>query len=419
MPAKRRSVCFVTGTRAEFGLMRSTLDAIARNPKLDLQLVVTGMHLDRAHGRSVDMIRREGWRVDATVPWPSAATAAASARSTGLATAGLAGAFERLESEVVLVVGDRVEAFAAAAAAHVGGRAVAHVHGGDRALGQVDDSLRHAITKLAHVHFPATAGSARRIARLGEDARRIHAVGAPGIDGIRDAAAAWADVQLSGDSRARDPRFAAAGTAAGRPRVREQHADSAEVESERAKLRPRRYALLVLHPATANEAAEERAAGRVLAATLAAGFEAVVVVAPNNDPGARGILRRWEAIPPGDPRVAFHRDLPRPLYLGLLRDAAVLVGNSSSGIIEAASFGTPVLDIGPRQAGRERGGNVKNVPLDGRAIRDALAAVWRGGRPVRFRGRNVYGGDGAGERIARALAGLSVDDRLLRKLIAY
>src|SRR5690348_11913590 len=167
--SRRRRVCFVTGTRAEFGLMRTTLHAIQSHPSLELQLLATGMHLDRAHGRSIDAIRKEGWRVGATVSWPRSSTPAANAVSTGSAMAGIAQALERLQSDVVLVVGDRVEAFAAAAAGHVSGRVVAHVHGGDRALGQVDDSLRHAITKLAHVHFPATTRSANRLIKLGED----------------------------------------------------------------------------------------------------------------------------------------------------------------------------------------------------------------------------------------------------------
>lgn len=364
--------------------MRSTLLAIARRSELELQLVVTGMHLDRAHGRSIDAIRRGGWRVDATAPWPRAGTPGGTARSMGRATAGLADAFERLGSDVVLVVGDRVEAFAAAAAAHVGGRAVAHVHGGDRALGQIDDSLRHAITKLAHVHFPATSASARRIARLGEDRWRIHTVGAPGIDGIKREALSRAEVAAA---------FPA--------------------------LTAGRFALLVLHPTSSDESSEQRAAATVLRTTLAGGFPHVVVVAPNNDPGAAGILRCWNRAAASEPRVILRRDIARPLFLGLMRDAAVLVGNSSSGIIEAASFGTPVVDIGPRQAGRERSGNVVNVPMSRRAIGEALATVWRGGRPARFGGRNVYGGDGTGERTAQILARLSVDERLVRKLIVY
>ena len=188
MPLKRtppRRICFVTGTRAEFGLMSSTLRAIQAIDAVQLQLVVTGMHLHPKHGQSIRQIENEGWKIDAVVPWEAVAnTPALVAAETGRAMAGLAEVLDRLNSEIVLVVGDRAEAFAAASAGHIGGRIVAHVHGGDRALGQVDDSLRHAITKLAHLHFPATAQSAERIRKLGEDRWRVHRVGSPGIDGI-------------------------------------------------------------------------------------------------------------------------------------------------------------------------------------------------------------------------------------------
>src|SRR5688572_7414101 len=230
----RRNVCFVTGTRAEFGLMRRTLRAIRSHPKLRLQLIVTGMHLHVAHGRSVDVIRREGWEIDAVVPWkvPDDAPSAV-AKQTGAAMSRIASALDSLKSDIVLVVGDRVEAFAAAAAAHVSQRVVAHVHGGDRAAGQVDDSLRHAITKLAHVHFPATRASAARLLRLGENRWRVHRVGSPGVDGIVDDAA---------------PR---------------------EIVRERfPRLTPRRFALIVLHPVTASSDAEERRADELLSGVL-------------------------------------------------------------------------------------------------------------------------------------------------------
>ena len=367
--------------------MRSTLEAIRAHPTLNLQLVVTGMHLDRTHGRSLDVIRREGWHVDARVPWRRGTGAGDTAAHTGLAMAGLARTFDRLRPDIVLVAGDRVEAFAAAAAAHVGGRILAHVHGGDRALGQVDDALRHAVTKLAHMHFPATRQSARRIERLGEDAWRIHRVGSPGVDGLRATAAGWDEVAAAFPG-----------------------------------LRRRRFAVLVLHPTDADERAEERRAKTVLRTTAAAGFDQVVIVYPNNDPGAGGILRCWDALPAaagGGARFFPRRDIPRRLFLGLMREAAAMVGNSSSGIIEAASFGTPVIDVGPRQLGRERSGNVTSVPFTGPAIVRALAHVWNDGTPIRRRARNVYGGDGAGAAIARVLGRVRVDDRLRRKLIRY
>jgi len=374
--AKRR-VCFVTGTRAEFGLMRTTLEAIRDHPKLELQIACTGMHLDPTHGRTVDTVRAEGWTVDAEVPWaPSGGCRARTAAATGLATAELAGVFERLRTDVVLVVGDRVEPFAAATAGHIAGKIVAHVHGGDRALGQVDDALRHAITKLAHVHFPATQRSAERLRRMGEESNRIVVAGSPGVDGIRCAAA-------TGQGARRG-----------------------------------RFALLVYHPTDPDVPLEHRRAAMLARAVKAVGFERVVVVYPNNDPGAAGVIRCWDQLN-GDPRWDVRRDVRRPEFLALMRDAAVMVGNSSSGIIEAGSFGTPVVDVGPRQAGRERSGNVTNVPFDGAKIRSVLSGVWNDGRPRRSRAGNVYGGDGAGKRIADALARLTVNDRLSRKLVAY
>ena len=368
----RRRVCFVTGTRAEFGLMRGTLEAIRAHPKLELQLVVTGMHLDTSRGGTVRQIRADGWTIDRAIPWPAAASEAESARRTGEAMARIAEAISDLKSDIVLVVGDRVEAFAAAAAGHIAGCVVAHVHGGDRARGQVDDSLRHAITKLAHAHFPATDQSARRIAKLGEDKWRIHRVGSPGLDDL-------------------------------------DRADGAHNG---------RLALIVLHPIDADGPAEYARARAVVRAVSSIPFDRIAIIYPNTDPGAAGIVRCWRELRT-DSRCRVFPDLPRPTFLGLLRDAAVLVGNSSSGIIEAASFGTPVIDVGPRQLGRERSENVTNVPYSEAAIRRALKRIWNNGRPQRFRGRNVYGSGGAGLRIARVLAGLRIDGKTRRKLIAY
>ncbi|MDB5294837.1 MAG: putative nucleotide sugar epimerase, partial [Phycisphaerales bacterium] len=359
------------------------------HPALRLRVIATGMHLDRSRGYSVAEVRRAGLPVDATVPWRADSSPAGTAAAMGRATAGLVSAYEKVGADVVLVVGDRVEAFAAAAAAHVAGRCVAHVHGGDRALGQVDDALRHAITKLAHVHFPATAASATRLLKLGEDRWRIHRVGSPGIDGIA--------------------------------------ADAASPAAVAAHVGPapdRRFALIALHPTTADARTESARAESLLGAVIAKVGHAVVVH-PNNDPGSDGIAGCWDAaertdrVGAGPRKVVFHRNLPRPIWLGLLRDAAVLVGNSSSGIIEAASFGTPVVDVGPRQQGREHGPNVVNVRHDPAEVRRAVLRFWRAGRPVRFPRRNVYGGAGTGRRIAAVLAELALDERMLRKLITY
>jgi GDP/UDP-N,N'-diacetylbacillosamine 2-epimerase (hydrolysing) len=233
MPRKRK-ICFVTGTRAEFGLMRRVLNAIGKHPDLALQIVVTGMHLSKRHGRTMNDVARE-FKADAVVPWKSdSASPTDQAIATGNATAALARAFDRLRSDIVLIVGDRVEAFAAASAAHLSGRIVAHVHGGDRAAGQVDDTLRHAITKLSHLHFPATVQSARRIARLGEDPWRIHRVGSPGVESITSDAA--------------------------RNKARE------------------RFALLVLHPQDIDEQIEQQRAKMIFDTLQRVAFDRIVIV---------------------------------------------------------------------------------------------------------------------------------------------
>jgi GDP/UDP-N,N'-diacetylbacillosamine 2-epimerase (hydrolysing) len=382
--SKLRNVCFVTGTRAEFGLMQSVLRAVKASKSLKLQLIATGMHLDSAHGDSLASIRRDGWDIDHLIPWERASgrDQQTTARNTGLAVAAMADAFAQLNSQIVLVVGDRVEASAAATAAHLSGRIVAHVHGGDRAPGQVDDSLRHAISKLAHVHFPATRQSAQRLHKLGEDRWRIHQAGSPGLDGIvRDAASRRQVTEVFGP------------------------------------LKVHHYALLILHPIDADEATEMRRAQLVLRAASTIPYDRIIVVYPNNDPGSGGIIRCWDST--ADQRCILKRDLRRPLFLGLLRDAAVLIGNSSSGIIEAASFGTPVLDIGPRQKGREHGTNVIHVPYSAARICQELSGLWNRGKPKRFAPSNIYEGRGAAKTIVWVLSRLRLDDRLRRKLIVY
>jgi GDP/UDP-N,N'-diacetylbacillosamine 2-epimerase (hydrolysing) len=365
----------VTGTRAEFGLMRSVLESIDSDPRLQLQIIATGMHLDRRHGGTLQQIPK----VDAVVDWAKSSRAIA----VGTAISNLSKAFDKLKPDIVLIVGDRVEAFAAATAAHLADIAVAHVHGGDRALGQMDDSLRHAIGKLAHIHFPATRQSARRLEKMGEDRPRIHRVGSPGIDDIRQTAA-----------------------------------PPSNIAAEFPGLKARRYALVVLHPMDADESIERRRARMVSEALRSSGVERIVIVYPNNDPGAGGIIRHWQSLG-DDARFIIRRDVPRPMFLGLLRDAAFLVGNSSSGIIEAASFRTPVIDIGPRQLGRERCEDVRNVPYRQSSIASAVRRIWNAGRPSRGKCGNIYGSGNTGARIAQTLGRMKIDPRLLRKIISY
>ena len=181
----KRRIMVVTGTRAEYGIFRPVLEAIDRHEKLELQLVVTGMHLLRKFGYTVKDILADGWRIDGKVRLQSQQDDILDqSRGLGRAITGLTNEYARLDSEIVLVMGDRLETFAAASAAAASGLPLAHIHGGDIALGIQDDAYRHAISKLAHLHFAASKGAKERLVRMGEDSWRVYRTGSPALDNL-------------------------------------------------------------------------------------------------------------------------------------------------------------------------------------------------------------------------------------------
>lgn len=379
----RLRVCVVTGTRAEYGILKTVLRAIDAHSRLDLQLLVTGTHLLRKFGHTVDGIRADGWRVDAQVAMQRGNDDTdGEAEAVGRGIEGIARAIRRLRSDIVLVAGDRIEAFAGAAAAAVSRRFVAHIHGGDRALGDVDDSLRHAITKLAHVHFAATPEAAARLKRMGEEATRVFCVGAPGLDDIRAGprpTQAWLRRTLGWDA-----------------------------------VPP--YALVAQHPCGRAAALERRDMIETLAAVAAAGLAGVVIY-PNSDPGHSGIVEAIEQREHIPNRWFVARSLPREVFIRLLKGAQVLVGNSSSGIIESATAGVAAVNIGPRQKGRQKcGPGVVDSACDRAAV---LRAIRRAMKRDARTDNTPYGDGRSGQRIASVLARLPWDAGFRRKLIPY
>ncbi len=376
---RRRRVAVVTGTRAEYGLLTSVMRSIQTDPHLALQLVVTGMHLLRDFGHTVDHVVCDGWQIDARVPMQTGSDGALD-QAEGLArgVAGIARFLDGARTDIVVVLGDRIEALAGALAAVTTGRVLAHIHGGDIAPGDFDDSVRHAITKLAHVHLAATRLAARRIIRLGETHARVHVVGGVGLDRLREIL------------------------------TREDCPD-----------KPSGRALVVFHACGRPPAAEARTMRAVLQAVASVGLRRLIVY-PNTDRGHRGVIQAIEqhqrASPANEVRV--WRSLPRDDYLRTLIGVDVLVGNSSSGIIEAPLASTPSVDVGPRQAGREPGGpSVLHVDESYGAIRrGVLAALRKRPRPGR---PTVYGDGRAGERIARVLARVPLTSDFARKVITY
>jgi GDP/UDP-N,N'-diacetylbacillosamine 2-epimerase (hydrolysing) len=375
-----RKVCYITGTRADFGLMQSTLQRIQQSEALELSLIVTGMHLLPEYGLTVVQIEAAGLPVAARVAVEDGLpTGALMARNVGLMLIGFVEALEKIAPDIVLVLGDRGEMLAGALAAIHLDIPVVHIHGGERS-GTVDEPVRHAISKLAHFHFVATDESKTRLVRMGEVADRISVVGAPGLDDLKQTA-------LTG----REKLCADAGFDPGRP-----------------------VALLVYHPVLQEAEMSADHAARIVHAVLAKGFQ-IMALKPNSDAGSAGVRKVLEArASAGDIGLATH--LPRPEFLSWLAACDVLVGNSSSGIIEAASFGTPVVNVGSRQNLRQRNANVIDCGIDrgglDKALTHALAAV-------RFDRHNVYGDGRAGERIASLLTQIDLSQSSVAKTNVY
>lgn len=356
------------------------------------------MHLLPRYGRTVRFIERDNFKIDEIVPMYAAAQSARESPGEAISrgVAGLARAFRRLVPDIVVVLGDRFEPLAAAMAAVAEGFPLAHLHGGDRSYaGHVDETIRHAITKLAHLHFPATRRSARRIAALGEEKWRIHMVGSTALD------------ELKGEGLLSRTQI-----------CREFRLDSTLP-----------FLLVVQHPVLL----EHRQAGAQMKETMFAIRQAraqAVVIYPNNDPGSDKIIDAILSLGVC-PFIKIHKSVSREKYVALMRHAAAMVGNSSSGLIEAPALGLPMVHVGNRNIGREHANNVTFVPHDRNIIRreiekllevekTRLRAAKDSYEPApRKAYRSPYGNGTAAERIVGVLENLPPREKLLSKQLTY
>ena len=375
----------VTGTRAEYGLLRPVLRALDADPAFEVGLVVTGMHLAETFGRTIDAIEADGLPIEARVEMLEADddTGLGVARAVGRATAAIAEVFERVTPDLVLLVGDRFEQLAAAQAALFLRLPVAHLFGGDRTEGAFDESIRHAITKLGHVHLVSNEGSARVVRQLGEDPAHVHVVGSPAIDELVRRQPLDRTAERAALSRELGIRF-------GEPTV-----------------------LVTFHPATLDPEEPAAQLDELLVALEGLGPGAgIVITKANADPGGRAINARIDAWAADRPNVAAFDSLGSEAYHALLGAIDVVVGNSSSGLYEAPSLGVPTVNVGDRQAGRLRASSVIDVEPRTTAIRAgidrALAGDWSGTV-------NPYGDGHATERIVAVLRGLGDTRQLLVK----
>ena len=338
-----RKICIVTGSRAEWGLLSGLARKITDDPELELQIIATNMHLSPEFGLTYREIERQGFRINRKVEMLlSSDSANATGKSVGLATIGFADAYEELAPDMLLVLGDRYEILAAVTAALFYKIPVAHLHGGEVTEGAYDDAIRHAITKMSHLHFTSTEEYRRRVIQLGEKPERVFHVGAIGIDNIRHIALL----------------------------------DKKVLEEQLDFPFDRKTVLVTYHPETLDAIPVEEQFRNLLEALDDRQDIRILFTLPNSDTGGRIIVRMIEEfVARNKQRARAYTSLGQLRYLSALRFVAAVVGNSSSGILEVPSFGKPTLDIGNRQKGRLAANSVVHCGVSGAEISEGLNRV--------------------------------------------
>ena len=382
----KRKITVTTGSRSEYGILRPVLYGISKSKKLDLFLIVAGMHLSKKHGMTINEIRKDGFKVSATVEMISSRDSAYSVSTAlGKGIIKFSKIFQKLQPDINLILGDRDEMLTSALAAYHMNIPNAHIHGGDKSKAGIDEYNRHAITKISNIHFAATSKSKERIIKMGEDAKHVFLTGSPSIDEVA----------------------------------------SNKITSRKTLLR--KYGvnftgdeiLLVQHPVTS----ESELSGNQILNTLNAIKKLnkkTIAIAPNSDVGNTQIFKKLKSYSTKNPLITLYPSIPRNDYLGMLKYSGVLVGNSSSGMIEASYFNTPVVNIGIRQQNRERGNNVIDVPND--KINDIFASLKKAlkmKKNEKFKNNKIYGKGNASDKIVRNLEKIVINKQLIQKQISY
>lgn len=380
---KKLRVAIISERRADYSRFKPILSLMRNDPFFDYRLIVTGISLLKSRGEDIKIIERDGFKIEATLPMyreNAPDTGAEMTRSYGRVMIGLSDLFEKIKPDLILTGFDIGANFAAAVVGAHMNIPVAHIQGGEM-TGSIDESLRHATSKFAHIHFPATKDAARRLHKMGEDLRFIFTVGCPSIDTL---------VQAPVMSRE----------------------DVVKMLNLDAK---RPYVLIVQHPVTTEVGDSGWQISQTLKAVKTLGLQGVILY-PNNDAGSRQITKEIK-----NANISFFQSLPPEMYINVLRYAAVLVGNSSSGIHETATLHIPTLNIGTRQQGRERSGNVIDVGNDTRDIVRGLKKALFDKQFIKkvMRVKNIYGDGNSAECIINILKNLDLRSVPIQKKFFY
>lgn len=382
---KRKKIAVIASSRATYGYKRRLIGMIHQSSKLELQLVVTGMHLIRKYGYSVKDIEADGYPITAKIDIGLSGDSPFSwTRSIGKEIRDLAGVFESIKPDMVLVTGDRAEMFAAAVTSAYMNIPVAHIQSGD-VSGHIDGSARHAITKLSHIHFASCRDSAKRVERLGEEPWRIFNVGAPQLDEIIHA----------------------------KKMPKEKLSEMFSFDFYQ------KTALVIQHAVLVEIDKAYRQMKETMEAVKALKIPAIVIY-PNIDSGGRQVIKaikEYEKLP----FIHTYENINRDVFMSLLSSVSIIIGNSSCGILEAPSFKLPAINIGNRQRGRMQASNVINVDYDRGRIKSAIESALYDKGFIRKLRKCVspYGDGHSSERIRDILEKLEINTELLDKKITY
>ncbi len=379
-----KKILYISGTRADYGLMRETLFSIRKHPGLKLEIVATGMHLMPEFGKTVNEIKKDGFKVREVYAVYKKDDKESMAVFIGDFVKLLVKKVKEINPDIILVLGDRAEMLAGAIVGAYLMIPVVHIHGGD-VTGNVDEIIRHAITKLSHVHLTATKKSRQRVIKMGEERGRVFVVGAPGLDDILSK-------KLISNKRI----------------LKKYNLDFKTP-----------ILLVIQHPAIFKAGASGKQMRETMEAVKEFKFQAIVVY-PNADAGGREmikIIHKYRKYP----FIKIYKNIPRTDYLSLMRVSSALVGNSSSGIIEAPAFKLPVVNIGDRQLGREKSDNVIDVGYDKEKIKAAIRkAVYNERFIAKVRKcKNPYGSGKASVKITNILGKVKISGDLFKKKITY
>jgi len=380
----KRKIAYITGSRADYGIIKTVLKAIKLEKNLELEIIATGMHLMNEFGMTVNDIIGDGYQVHKLEVTYENDSRESMALFIGDLIKELTYKIKEIHPDIILLLGDRGEMLAGAIVGVYLGIPVAHIHGGE-VTETVDEYARHAITKLSNIHFPATEESRKRIIKMGENTSNVFVVGAPGLDEA-----------LSGPFYSSEELSKKYGLDISKPLI-----------------------IIALHPVSENIDGASIQMRHTLEAIKELGYPAIVIY-PNSDAGGREmikVIKEFENIP----YIKTFKNIQRKEFLSLLKISAVIVGNSSSGIIEAPSFGIPTVNIGNRQAGRERGDSIIDVDYDKAKI---MEKIKKSIEDQNFRGHiktadNLYGDGKSGEKIANILATINLNEKILRKKLSY